>query len=146
MEAIPDLDSNHPLRICTMKIMNIGRGLPCVYHSHFKPKAEYMKSDEALPFYNMAKLKLDRICPYAVPHTISGDNQFVARIVWESPTIVKETSPTFRVNGGLTVKSSSVWVASKSYNLVDASMNSSFGKFNLVVPIHSVPSKVSFYS
>ncbi|XP_059091103.1 uncharacterized protein LOC131886721 [Tigriopus californicus] len=123
LEAIPDLDFDHELRICSLRILDIGRGLPCVYHSHYKPNAEYYKSDETLPFNNLAKLKLDRICPYSVPKMDKNDNQFVARIVYESPTALKTTPSTFKLNGGLRIKDEVVWVASKSFQLIDTAMN-----------------------
>ncbi len=105
-EAVPDFSvTAYTARICAIRIHEVGKALPCVYHGNqpnqTAPKETYTKTDPNRPFNDYATVEVGRTCPYKAPDAVTADNTFKASMYYELPPQAGITGGTFVLNSGL---------------------------------------------
>lgn len=118
---MPDFEvADFTARICRVQIHNIGPGVPCVYHSDAGGLETYAKSAEEAPFLNQGSVEIDGICPVGLPDAEAEDNQFSATIYYEMPPQTGLAAGPYKINGGLKLGESTIWVSSSAYQATAA--------------------------
>lgn len=85
-EAVPDFDvTDTSVRICRVRIINIGDGLPCLHHANTRSKEVYSKSSDTRPFNDFGEIDIGSTCPTEYPNSDAATNQFTAQLVYELP-------------------------------------------------------------
>lgn len=88
-EALPDFDHhNASIRMCRVRAMNIGRGLPCLRHAYQRGSEVYSKTHAHKAFDNFGELHLGQTCPIDHPVGVmeeDTENRFTIQVVYELP-------------------------------------------------------------
>lgn len=93
-EAIPDFDADAPaLKLCRIRIWDIGEGLPCVYFNNPKSKEEYSKSKEEAPYKDSGEIALSNLCPANYLNGDARQNKFLAQAIYEIPMLDEDNKP-----------------------------------------------------
>ena len=122
-EAVPDFSiTAYSVRVCAIRIHEVGEALPCVHHSNQPndtgPIEVYSKSDASRPFNDYASVEVGRTCPLQYPGAGAGSSTFRASLYMELPPNQSGlSSGTFELNAGLRLSGSSIWVSSRNYTI-----------------------------
>jgi len=73
-------------RICTVRIHDVGNGLPCVGNAEWdETRVVFSKTKDDRPFNDAASVDINRICPVNVPDKDGNSHKFQATIFYELP-------------------------------------------------------------
>lgn len=85
LEAVPDFDQTDiSARICQLRILEVGHGLPCLHHRIRDNLTKFNRSHPDRPFFDFASLHLGQTCPTR-SNEAPEDNDFLVQIVYELP-------------------------------------------------------------
>lgn len=88
-EGVPNYATGAPaLRLCRIRIMDVGEGLPCVHFNNPKSKEQYSQSkdDDTLP-KDYGKIPISNFCPLNYLNGDERQNKFLAQVVYEVPAL-----------------------------------------------------------
>ena len=82
-EALPDFEQpDFHLKLCRIRVFDIGDGLPCVELANTKSKESYTKSDEAKLNNDYGSIEIGNVCPVNYPNGDAMANKFKAQAVF----------------------------------------------------------------
>ena len=91
-EAVPDYNvANVNVRLCAIRLLDIGEGLPCLYHTERQIQPTFNKSSDTVLFDDGGELSIGQTCPVNYENGDTNANSFVAQVIYELP--VQEALP-----------------------------------------------------
>ena len=122
-EAIPDLtETTLKLRLCRIRILDVGSGLPCIHLSNPKSKEIYSKTQETLAYSNVGSLDIGTLCPVNYLNGGARSNKFLAQVIYDIPReqVVTGAPTEVTISSGVKEGETSIHVASQTYDFSTA--------------------------
>lgn len=123
-EAIPDLQTKpYYMKLCAIRLTTVGKNLPCMEQTASLvgnyDMVHYNKSAVDSTFNDLGHVPVGPTCPANIPG-LPQDNEVIAQMVYQLPPQDTITSGTFNFHGGLRDSSSTIWVASSTFDVQTA--------------------------